>query len=110
MRKMIWGAAISGAFAALALAGSAQAAEPRFTPGPCAGDYSGVANTIQCGTLMVDETRGGPGTRRIALPVTIVKASAPKPGAVPVIFLHGGPGGGVVENLGRSCAACPAAN
>ncbi len=107
MRKMIWGAALFGPLAALALAAgvhatSAQAAEPKFTPGPCAGDYSGVANKIQCGTLVVDETRGGPGTRRVALPVTIVKASAPKPGAVPVIFLHGGPGGGVVENIGRS--------
>ena len=102
MRKMIWGAALSGVFAALALATSAHAAAPKFTPGPCAGDYSGVANTIQCGILTVDETRGGPSTRRVALPVTIVKASAPKPGAVPVIFLHGGPGGGVVENLGRT--------
>lgn len=81
---------------------SAQAAEPKFTPSPCAGDYSGVAKTIECGTLTVDETRGGPGSRRVALPVTIVKASAPKPGAVPVIFLHGGPGGGVVENIARS--------
>lgn len=103
MCKMIWGAAVSGAFAALALAaGAAHAAEPKFTPGPCAGDYSGVARTIRCGTLVVDETRGGPSPRRVALPVTIVKASAPKPGAVPVIFLHGGPGGGVVETIGRS--------
>ena len=58
----------------------AHAAAPKFTPGPCAGDYTGVANKIECGTLTVDETRGGPSTRRIALPVTIVKASAPKPG------------------------------
>jgi pimeloyl-ACP methyl ester carboxylesterase len=101
MRKMIWGAALSGVFTAMALADAAHAAEPKFTPGPCAGDYSGVANTIQCGTLTVDETRGGPGTRRVALPVTIVKARAPKPGAVPVVFLHGGPGGGVVQNVGR---------
>ena len=108
MRKMIWGAAVSGAFAALALAvGAAQAAEPKFTPGPCAGDYSGVANQIQCGTLTVDETRGGPSPRRVALPVTIVKASAPRPGAVPVIYLHGGPGGGVVETLGRSLRGVP---
>lgn len=101
MSKMIWGAALSGAFAALALAGSAHAAEPKFTLGACAGDYSGVANKIECGTLTVDETRGGPGTRRVSLPVTIVKASAPKPGAVPVVYLHGGPGGGLVEGVGR---------
>ena len=80
MRKMIWGAALSGAFAAVALAGAAHAAPPKFTPGPCAGDYSGVSNQIQCGTLTVDETRGGPSTRRVALPVTIVKASAPQIG------------------------------
>lgn len=102
MGKIIWGAALSGVFGALALVGSAHAAEPKFTPGPCAGDYSGVANKIECGTLVVDETRGGPGTRRVALPVTIVKASAPKPGAVPVVFLHGGPGGGVVQNVART--------
>jgi pimeloyl-ACP methyl ester carboxylesterase len=98
---MIWGAALSAGLATLALAGSAHAAEPKFASGPCAGDYSGVSQKIVCGTLSVDETRGGPSTRRVALPVTIVKASAPKPGAVPVVYLHGGPGGGVVENIGR---------
>ncbi len=101
MSKMIWGAALSSAFAALALAGSAHAAELKFTPGACAGDYSGVASKIECGTLTVDETRGGPSTRRVSLPVTIVKASAPKPGAVPLVYLHGGPGGGLVEGVGR---------
>ncbi|MGR4863698.1 alpha/beta hydrolase [Caulobacter sp. LARHSG274] len=80
---------------------SAQAAAPTFTLGPCAGDYSGVSNRIECGTLVVDETRGGPSTRRVALPVTIVKASAPRPGAVPVVYLHGGPGGATVENVAR---------
>ena len=83
-------------------AGAAQAAEPTFTPGPCAGDYSSVSNKIQCGTLVVDETRGGPGARRVAIPVTIIKASAPKAGLPPVVYLHGGPGGGVVENVARS--------
>jgi pimeloyl-ACP methyl ester carboxylesterase len=102
MRKMIWGAALSGAFAAFALAGSAQAAEPKFTAGPCAGDYSDVPNKIECGALTVDETRGGKGVRRVAIPVTIVKASAPKPGLPPVVYLHGGPGGGTVQSVGRS--------
>jgi len=81
---------------------AANAAEPKFTPGPCAGDYSAVTNKIQCGTLVVDETRGGPGARRVAIPVTIVKASAPKAGLPSVIYLHGGPGGGIVENVARS--------
>lgn len=108
--RLILGATV--AVAALALASCAGAAEPTapagppaqsgptFQPGACSGDYAGVANKIECGTLTVDETRGGPSTRRVALPVTIVRASAAKPGAVPVIYLHGGPGGGVVENVG----------
>ncbi len=33
--------------------------------------------------------------------MTIVKASAPKSGAVPLVYLHGGPGGGLVEGVGR---------
>jgi pimeloyl-ACP methyl ester carboxylesterase len=101
MRKMIWGAALSAGLAVTALASGAHAAAPKFLPGACAGDYAGVANRIECGTLVVDETRGGPGVRRVALPVAIVKASAPKSGAVPVIYLHGGPGGGTVEHVGR---------
>ncbi|MBC7670295.1 MAG: alpha/beta hydrolase, partial [Gemmatimonadaceae bacterium] len=60
--RLILGAALAAS--ALAMASGAHAAAPKFTPGPCAGDYSGVANTIQCGVLTVDETRGGPGVRR----------------------------------------------
>ncbi|GAA5151128.1 alpha/beta hydrolase [Pseudonocardia eucalypti] len=74
--------------------------EPAFRPGACAGDYTGVPNKIECGTLVVPETRGADGPRRIALPVTIVRASAPRPGAVPVVYLHGGPGAGAVEDVG----------
>jgi len=89
--RLILGATV--AVAALALASCADATEPTapagppaqsgptFQPGACSGDYAGVANKIECGTLTVDETRGGPSTRRVALPVTIVRASAPKPGA-----------------------------
>ncbi|WP_037080171.1 alpha/beta fold hydrolase [Pseudonocardia spinosispora] len=88
--------------AATACSGPAQPPPPdsAFRPGACAGDYTGLPNKIECGTLTVPETRGGPSTRQIALPVTIVRASTPKPGAVPVIYLHGGPGAAAVENLG----------
>jgi pimeloyl-ACP methyl ester carboxylesterase len=102
MRGWMLAAGLTMGLAAGALAATgAQAAEPKFTPGPCAGDYSDVSNKIQCGTLVVDETRGGSGTRRVAIPVTIVKASAPKADLPPVVYLHGGPGGGLVEGVGR---------
>ncbi|MBO9708461.1 MAG: alpha/beta fold hydrolase [Caulobacter sp.] len=97
--RLILGAALAAG--AVTLAGGAHAAAPKFTPGACAGDYTGVPNKIECGTLTVDETRGGPGARRVSIPVTIVKAISPKAGLPPVVYLHGGPGGGTVEAVGR---------
>lgn len=102
MRKLIYGiAALTAGLGALAMTGAAQAAPARFTPGACVGDFTGVDRKVDCGILSVDETRGGKGNRRVAMPVTIVRASAPKPGATPVIFLHGGPGGASVEGVAR---------
>lgn len=77
----------------------ARAAEPRFEAAPCLGDFGADAARVRCGTLVVDETRGADNGRRVAMPVAIVRASAPKPGLPPVIYLHGGPGGGAVEEL-----------
>ena len=83
----------------LAWAGAASAAPARWTPGPCVGDFAGLPFRVECGMLTVDETRGSASGRRVALPVTIVRAQAPKPGLPPVIYLHGGPGGGAVEGV-----------
>ena len=92
--------AAAAAFGALACAApTAEAAAPAFTPTGCTGDYAGVTNRVECGTLTVDEARGSRRSRRIDMPVVIVRASAPKPGLPPVIYLHGGPGGAVVENV-----------
>lgn len=79
---------------------AAVAAPASFTPGPCAVDLSKTGRTFQCGVLSVDETRGSGNGRRVALPVAILKAEHPT-GAPAVIYLHGGPGGGVVGGLGR---------
>ena len=77
----------------------ALAAPPEYRAAPCHGDYAGIAQTVTCGTLVVDETRGSNNGRRLALPVAVVKALKPRAGAVPVIYLHGGPGGGAVDSL-----------
>ena len=44
-----------------------------------------------CGTLIVPENRGDPGSRLIALPVTRVRATGSDP-AEPILKLGGGPG------------------
>lgn len=82
--------------------GAAHAVAPEFRPAPCGFDLPAGAPKTECGTLVVDETRGSPRTRRIALPVVIVRAKAPRAGQPPLIFLHGGPGGGIVEGAERA--------
>lgn len=83
---------------------------PRFEPGPCAVTMSAIPRPVQCGTLVVAETRSPqPSTRAarrqqasqrtVTIPVVIVKATAASPKPDPVIFLHGGPGGSVVASV-----------
>lgn len=67
---------------------------------PCHGDFSFLANTVECGTLVVEETRGSGNGRMVSLPVVRVRALN-HPKTDPVIFLHGGPGGGAVKRLAR---------
>ena len=87
------------ALALSTLPGRASAAAPSYAPAPCVGDFAGLPWKVQCGTLVVDETRGGSTGRRVAMPVTVVKALHPKAGLPPLIYLHGGPGGGAVEGV-----------
>jgi pimeloyl-ACP methyl ester carboxylesterase len=75
------------------------AAVPEYRVAPCTGGFARVAQSVACGILVIDETRGSGNGRRVAIPVAIVKAMHPRPGAVPVIYLHGGPGAGVVSGL-----------
>ncbi len=70
-----------------------------FTRGACVEDFTGVANRIECGTMVVEETRGANNGRTVSFPIVIVRATDPNPKPDPVIFLHGGPGGGVIDGL-----------
>ncbi|MDH4385117.1 MAG: alpha/beta hydrolase [Caulobacter sp.] len=83
----------------LALAAPAEAGPAVYRQTSCIGDFGDQAGRVTCGVLSVDETRGGRSSRRVAIPVAVVKASAPRTGAPPVFFLHGGPGGDVVESV-----------
>ncbi|OZA78907.1 MAG: alpha/beta hydrolase, partial [Caulobacter sp. 39-67-4] len=91
----------AGALAMLTLGGCAHAAAPEFKPAACVGDYSAVSQKVDCGNLIVDEARGKAGSRRISIAVAIVRASTPKVGLPPVIYLHGGPGGAAVASVPR---------
>lgn len=100
MSRPSWIAA-AGALALAVLAGNAHAAAPQFKRGACAGDYKDTGLKVECGNLIVDETRGDPKSRRIKVAVAIVRASEPKAGLPPVVYLHGGPGGSALGGLPR---------
>ncbi len=92
--------------ATLALAGCSRArpADARttglgFSGGPCTEDFSGFANRVECGTMTVEETRGANNGRTVSFPVVIVRATEQNAKPDPVIFLHGGPGGDIVDGL-----------
>jgi len=97
------------ALAALLGAGAATAGAPVYRVKACPADWSVQPGRVECGTLTVDETRGDPDTRRIDIAVATVKASQPYHDASgrtlpPVVVFHGGPGGALIQGLGRRLA------
>ena len=104
MSRLSW-IAVAGALVVTALGSAAHAAAPRFEKTACVGDYKDVDLKVECGHLIVDETRGDPKSRRIKVAVAIVRAAQPKPGLPPVFYLHGGPGGSALPGLPRTLAS-----
>jgi pimeloyl-ACP methyl ester carboxylesterase len=72
----------------------AVAACPRPLP---PGDIEG--HTVICGTVDVPERHGDGAGRRISLAFAVLKSRSLSPAGDPVIYLHGGPGGGAVAEL-----------
>lgn len=78
-------------------------ADPRFPvvavacPGPLA-PYEVEGVTAACGKLSVPEDHDKPGGRRIELSFMVLKSHSTAPAADPVVYLHGGPGGGIVRD------------
>jgi len=70
-----------------------------YHPGTCGIAYVGLTQKVDCGTMVVEETRGAHNGRVVELPVVIVHATVPDKKPDPVIFLHGGPGGSVVGSV-----------
>lgn len=61
-----------------------------------------TGRTVECATLTVPENWAQPGGNSVILELVIVRAVAPMSGLPPVIYLHGGPGGSVLEYLAEA--------
>jgi pimeloyl-ACP methyl ester carboxylesterase len=83
--------------AAVASGVPAHAAPPPGTlvDAPCDIDVAdpAVAGRMRCARLHVLRDPARPEAGRFEIAVAIRRSAAPKPGAAPVLFLHGGPGG-----------------
>lgn len=55
--------------------------------------------TIICGTVSVPENHDAPGGNRTKLVFTVLKSHSMYPEPDPLVHLHGGPGGGLLEGL-----------
>ena len=67
---------------------------PRPLP---AGEIEG--QTVICGRVSMPEVHGNDDSRRIGLAFAVLKARTQSPAPDPVVYLHGGPGGGAVKDL-----------
>jgi pimeloyl-ACP methyl ester carboxylesterase len=73
---------------------TAQSHVPRFERSDCLVNGNWVGDLRrECGWLVVPESRDRTGGRTVRLAVEIFRARTPS-GAPPLVFLHGGPGGG----------------
>ena len=68
----------------------------------CDSALARAGREIICMTLSVPENWEAPVGRMIQLEIVTVRAAAPVRGVPPVIYLHGGPGGGVLDDLARA--------
>ena len=81
-------------------AGGADARYPVISA-PCPSSlapYEVEGMTVACGKVNVPENHDKPGGRRIDLTFMILKSHSLAPAADPVVYLHGGPGTGIVED------------
>jgi pimeloyl-ACP methyl ester carboxylesterase len=76
----------------------AQNALPQFEAGECPFTVPDGA-PVECGALIVPENRTD-NSGEVRLAVAIFRSTSAAPASDPVIFLQGGPGGGIVEQMG----------
>jgi len=77
---------------------SAQYSVATFEPADCIFAIPDGA-TVECGFVVVPEDRQGDLTDTIRLYTAVYRSTAATPVSDPVVFLQGGPGGGIVEAI-----------
>jgi len=70
---------------------------PRFEPAGCPFDGVEGRDEVDCGYLVVPESRGHTESRTLRLAVAILRSSSDTPRPDPLVYLSGGPGGKSVE-------------
>lgn len=79
-------------------------AAPLFRPGACPREIDLpdgfiAGDTARCGAVEVPQSRVGPGLAPLTLPVIVFTSPTMVPGATPLIYLAGGPGGSGLEEV-----------
>lgn len=100
-RGWLAAAAAAGAVLCIGAAKAPPSLQPRLIPAACAFERPVDGRRVDCFTLIAPEARGTASRRTVAMPVAIIRAANRKPGLPPVIYLHGGPGGGAVGGAMR---------
>jgi pimeloyl-ACP methyl ester carboxylesterase len=67
---------------------------PQFTPAACPFDTAG--EEVDCGYLIVPESRAKEGSPEVRLAVAIVRATSSRKAGDPLVYLEGGPGGSAI--------------
>lgn len=99
-----WGGWLLAAGLTLGTSAGAEAGAkvPRLVDEAC--DFEIVDQTLKdrlrCARLIVHRDPDRPEEGNFELAVVVKRSAAPKPGAAPVLFLHGGPGGEVTRYAG----------
>lgn len=100
------GAALLGAVSLWACAPTPVTAPPMrmgYSTTACPTTLVMPARTIECGVFTTPQDSAKPDGLRVTFPVVIVRGT--KTSAPPVFYLHGGPGGSVVDRLPRTLAS-----
>ncbi|MFF3209632.1 alpha/beta fold hydrolase [Streptomyces sp. NPDC002886] len=81
--------------------GPGATAASRFVPGPCPEPPEPIEAlaTARCGVLEVPENRDRPDGRTIRLAVAVIPSVSAEPAPDPVVFMAGGPGGEVFDDI-----------
>jgi pimeloyl-ACP methyl ester carboxylesterase len=72
---------------------------PEFVSTACPDDTFPPDRDVDCGYVVVPEDRSHPGGRQITVAAAVVRATATRPAADPIVFVQGGPSVGAIASF-----------